>query len=320
MSSSDTTTQSPSTQAALLVAVLAMSTAAVLARRAGEAPATVIAFWRCALAASVLAPAMLFGARRSEYRRELTALTRTERALLAAAGVSLGLHFQTWISSLEYTTIASSSVLVSTTPVWVALGAAMLAGQARDPLPRGAALALGICVLGSITIGWGDFGLSRRALGGDALALAGALFAALYLLAGRRLRGKVSLAPYLTAVYGVAALWLLASCALEALPILGYRRTTGLAILAIALVPQLIGHSTFNWALRWTSARLVAVAALGEPIFSTLWGFLLEREVPGVSTWIGGALLLLGIYLALRAERPREPLRPLHEPHDPWSS
>ncbi len=292
---------------ALALGVLAISTGAVLARRAGEAPATVIAFWRCALSAGLLAVLLLLKGDPGLVLREITRVRPRDRWLFIAAGACLGLHFQTWIASLELTTIASSTVLVSTTPVWVAIGTSPLVNRSAPALPRGTYLALAVCLAGSAAIGWGDFALSGRALAGDALALVGAVAAALYLLAGRHLRQTVALAPYLTIVYGIASLWLLVACVLGNASLWGYRTDTVLALACLAIFPQLLGHSTLNWALRWTSARLVAVAALGEPILASIWGALFEGEIPGPTTWLGGSLLLAGIYLTIRAEsgRPR---------------
>jgi drug/metabolite transporter (DMT)-like permease len=294
---------------AILGAILAVSTASIFIRLAQqEAPSLVIAAFRLTLASLILAPIAL-----TRHLAELRGLTRRELLLALFSGIFLALHFATWITSLEYTTVASSVVLVSTSPLWVALLAPLiLREQLTRPVLIGMLLALtgGVVIALSDTCSW-QSGLACPSLAeffqggaffGNFLALAGAWMVAGYLLIGRRLRVKMSLVPYIFVVYSIAAVALIVIMFASGETPLGYSPMTYIWMLLLALVPQLIGHSTYNWALRYMPAALVAVTTLGEPIGSTILAYFILREAP---TWIklgGAAMILAGIWLASKAE------------------
>jgi len=294
----------------LAFGILAVSAASVMIRFAQrEAPSLVIAAWRLALAAMVLTPFAL--ARR---RIELASLSSRERGLAALSGVFLALHFATWISSLAFTTVASSVVLVSTAPLWVALLSPI---TLKEPLSRLMVVGLLLALAGSVTVGvsdscaWTGYGLAcpdlreflrGRAFIGDLLALAGALTAAGYLIIGRRLRVRLSLLTYIFVVYGVAALVLVGVALVAGLPLFGYSSITYLWLLGLALVPQLLGHTSYNWALAYLSAAYVSIAVLGEPIGSSILAFFLLNELITPLKLVGAALILAGIFLASRSE------------------
>jgi drug/metabolite transporter (DMT)-like permease len=278
---------------ALLSGVLAISTGAIFARLA-EAPALVIAAYRVGLAAVILAPYACWRA-----RDELCSLRRRDYQLAILAGFFLALHFAAWISSLEYTSVATSVVLVNTNPLWVGLLTPLIS---YDRLRWQTRLGIGISVVGGIIIGGEDFTLGGQALWGDVLALLGSICAALYLLLGRTLRRRLSLLAYVLVCYGSAAFVLWTVVLVLRLPVTGFNERTYTMFLAMALVPQIIGHSSYNWALKWFSASLIAVSLLGEPIGSTLLAYLLLGE--GL-TWpraVGGTLILTAIYLTARGE------------------
>ncbi len=258
-------------------------------------PALSIAAWRLVFACSVLLP---WAALR--YRGEILAIPRRELGLLAVSGVFLGLHFATWIASLDYTSIASSVVLVSLGPVFVALGAWLLLGERPG---RGTILGLALATCGSIWIGWGDLNGGHSRLLGDALALAGAAFVAGYLMIGRKARGHLSLTAYIAVVYGVAMVTLLVLAFLWGRPMIGFDAKAYMWAAALGLVPQLIGHSTLNWALRYLSATMVAIVTLAEPIGSSVLACILLHEAVSPSTALGGVFVLTGIVLASRAEQ-----------------
>jgi drug/metabolite transporter (DMT)-like permease len=281
---------------ALVSGVLAVSTGAIFARLA-EAPALVTAAYRVGLATLLWLP--LGGPR---LLPELRRLPRRDIALALLAGVFLAAHFGTWISSLDYTSVATSVVLVNTNPLWVALLTPLVT---RERISRLAAASIGISVAGGVVIGAGDLALGGPALWGDALALAGSLCAAAYLLLGRRVRRGVSLGTYVLLCYGAAAavLWLLVGMA--ALPVTGFSRQTWLAFAGMAVVSQLVGHTSYNWALKWLPTSYVAVGLLGEPVGATLLAYLLFDETLTAAKWAGGLMILAGIYLAARAEGRR---------------
>lgn len=282
---------------ALLVGVAAVSWAAIFVRLA-DAPPLTIAAWRLCLAGGVVAPYAWLS-----HRAELRAASARTLRFAVGSGVALALHFGTWISSLKLTSVASSVALVTTTPVWVALLSAVLLKERARPLTL---VAMGVAIVGSVVIAGADFGLSAAALQGDALALAGAVFGAIYLTIGRHARASLGLLPYIGVVYPVAGGCLLAAAGLAGGPVFAFPEKTWLLFAALALVPQLLGHSVFNWALKHTSAGLVAIAILGEPVFSTLLAIPILGETPGWSRAAGGVVVLLGVAIAGWSESRRK--------------
>ena len=295
---SETPQASPSAAPVLALGVAAVSTGALFAR-AAQAPALALSFWRCAIAGALL---LVWAAPR--LRAELARLTLRERWLAVFAGAFLALHFASWITSLEHTTVASSVLLVNTGPIWVGLLSPLVT---TDRLSRGAKWGIAVSFLGSALVGGGDLALGREALWGDLLAVLGALAASAYLLVGRRLRAKLSLGVYTGTVYGVAALLLAPAGLLQGAPLVGFSDATWGWILGLALVPQLIGHTSANWALRHASAALVAVSLLGEPILAGLWARIFLGEAPPLAFFAGAPLILAGILLAARGERRAAP-------------
>jgi drug/metabolite transporter (DMT)-like permease len=233
-------------------------------------------------------------------RGEWASLAPRDRRLLAGAGLALACHFATWIGSLRLTSVASSVALVTTQPVWVALLARAFLGER---VGRRAAVGIGLAVAGGIAVAGGDFSASPRALLGDLLALAGAVFAAVYIVVGRHARAGLSLGGYVGAVYPLAAVALLSMALAAGSPLSGYSGRTWTALALLGLVPQLLGHSLLNWALRWLSAPLVAVSILAEPVVSTLLAIPVLGETPGPWTAAAGAATLAGVYLAATGER-----------------
>jgi len=279
----------------LAVGIIAVSTASIFIRYAqSEAPSLVIATYRLVIASLVLMP-VAWQSRRAELR----SLGTRELGLGVAAGVFLALHFATWVTSLEYTTVASSVVLVSTSPVWVSLAAWILL---RERLTRPEVFGLVLAVGGSLVVGLSDTVQKPESspLLGNALALIGALMVAGYWLIGRRLRQNMSLTSYVAVVYGTAAAVLLIMTGAARLPLTGYQPIVYVWLLLLGLIPQLIGHSSFNWALARLPATFVAVATLGEPIGSTTLAYFLLGEAPTLLKIFGALLVFVGIVLTLR--------------------
>jgi drug/metabolite transporter (DMT)-like permease len=296
---------------ALLTAILAVSTSSVFIRFAqADAPSLVIAALRLACATLLLAPLAL-----THHREELRSLTRNEITLGVISGIFLAVHFATWISSLEYTSVASSVVFVSTGPLWVALLSPMLL---NERLTRAAIFGLVISILGGIIIGLSDVciwdnGLTCPELGqvmqerasalwGNFLALVGAWMVSGYLILGRKLRARMSLIPYIFLVYGMSAIALILIMFAAGQSPLGYPPRTYGWIFLLAAFPQLIGHSTYNWVLRYIPATLVAIITLVEPIGSAILAYFILSETPANGVLLGGLLILVGIYLASRSK------------------
>ncbi len=279
---------------ALLVGVVAVSFAAILIRLA-DAPSIVIAAYRLTLASLIVAPLGL-------VRRwgEVRGLSGPDLACTVLAGAFLTLHFALWIASLNYTTVASSVVFVTAHPLFVAIGSHLFT---QDKITRPMFGGIMLAVFGSVIIGWNDLAVGQRALWGDVLALGGAVMAAGYFMAGRRLRPTVSLWAYISVVYSMAALGALMLAVLSGEKLTGYTPYTYVMLVLLAVGPQIIGHSSFNWALRHISAAAVAVIILGEPVGSTILAYFMLDEVPTALKIVGAGLILSGIYFSLRVER-----------------
>ncbi|MFN0075133.1 MAG: DMT family transporter [Prosthecobacter sp.] len=282
----------------LCVGVLAVSSGSIFVRLS-DAPPLVTAMWRMTFATVFLLPFAWWKA-----RDELRSLTRHELGSGALAGLFLALHFATWIASLSFTSVANSTVFVNTAPLWVAIMSPWLT---HERLSRRSWAGIGLSVIGGTIIGAGDFAGGTRALIGDALALAGSLALALYLLSGRRLRAKLSLPAYLAVCYTSAAIVLWIAVLVSRTPLTEFSVNTWGALLGMALISQHLGHSSYNWAMRYFSAGFIAVCLLGEPVGSSLLAWWLFDE--GV-TWMkaaGGLLILVSIYLASTAQQQTAP-------------
>jgi drug/metabolite transporter (DMT)-like permease len=278
--------------ALLVVGVTAVSFSAVLVREA-DAPSIAVAFYRCAMASVVLVPLGLVG-HRAEYRR----LTPRQWRLALASGVVLAAHFATWISSLSFTTVAASAVLVQTLPLWVAAFGRFVGERPS----RRALTGMGVAIVGTAIIAGGGFHGGSRALFGDLLAVAGAIFAAIYVLLGRSLRQELSLVTYSSIVYAAAAVVLVAVMIASGTAFVGYPSKTWLMFVLITIGPQFLGHTTFNYLLGHVRASIVAVALLAEPVGATILAWVILGEAPGVATVVGGAVVLVGVYMAIAAE------------------
>ncbi len=282
----------------------------------------VIAAYRLTIASLVLLPITL-----RRHGKELRALKLNQIGLLIASGVFLALHFASWITSLELTTVASSVVLVATTPLWVALASPVFL---KEKISRLVWLGLGLALAGSLivalsgtcTISAGgvkcNFGAefwSGKSLLGNGLALIGALCAAGYMVLGRRLRAALTLPVYIFCVYGAAAIGLLALAVISGANLIGQPAPSGFAVFSpgvwlclagLALGPQLLGHSAYNWALGYLPAASVSVALLGEPIGTTLLAFFILRETPSGIEMAGGLLILSGIFITAQNSAAKE--------------
>jgi len=283
---------------ALAVGVASVSTGAIFVRYAQqEAPSLTIAAYRMLIAlVVVLLPTCLW------HRPALLSLGRRDLLLAATSGLFLAVHFGTWIYSLELTSVALSVVLVNTAPLWVGLLTPLVT---RERLAWGTIAGVALSVIGAGAIGWGlgHSAHSTSHLRGAALATIGAVGLAVYLLIGRNLRRRHPLGVYVTVCYAASAGYLWLAVLVTGQRVTGFSLPVWLGIIALALVSQILGHTTNNWALRFFTASMIAVALLGEPVCSTVLAYFLFGETLTVVQWLGAALILCGIYLAARAER-----------------
>ncbi|HET6719823.1 MAG TPA: DMT family transporter [Rhodocyclaceae bacterium] len=310
------------------IGLSAISFGAILARiaQAEQIPSLAIAAWRLGFAALVVTPFALLmlwrnvslqSSPRDSLRSqknpanatlvagssESFTLSRRQVGLGLAAGFCLALHFGTWISSLEYTSVASSTALVTTNPLWIGLASFVLFGER----PGRAMLAgIGLSLAGSFLIFLSDSqsaAAGSNSLLGNTLALVGSWCFSAYLMIGRRLRAGLTLTLYIWLAYGIAALFLFGAAGGSGAALAGFGLGGWLALAGMALGPQLIGHTSYNWSLKHVSATFVAVVTLGEPIGSALMAFLFFGETLAPVQALGFGLLLAGIYLAAKGER-----------------
>lgn len=276
---------------AVLVGVFAVSFSALFVRLA-TAPPVIIATYRLLFTFLLLAPLSALE-RFSGVRR----MTWRQRGLAATSGIFLALHLVTWFISLNYTSVASSVVIVTTQPVFVVLGSWLFF---KEKVPRLALVGGALALMGSVVIGAGDFRAGMEAFWGDLLALAAAIFVSGYLLIGRRLRAGVEIHGYTFVTYGASSLALVAASAAARVPFHPYPPRDWLLFLALAAVCTVLGHTVFNWVLRYVQASVVSVSILGEPIGAIIWASLFLGENPTPRQLAGGALIFSGLFLFTR--------------------
>jgi drug/metabolite transporter (DMT)-like permease len=273
----------------LPIGIIAISTASIFIKLC-DAPALIIATYRMTLASLMLMPFAC-------YKKTWRGWKRNELGWLFFSGLFLSLHFAFWIASLKYTSVASSVVLVTTHPIFVGVGGWLFL---KERLGSDLIFGIALSVLGSGLVSYGDMSLSKEAWMGDGLALLGAMAASGYLLVGRKMRKDQDLLSYILPVYSTAGLILILFALIFQKSFGGYSSSTYLYLFLLALIPQLIGHTTFNWALKYLPASVVAVAILGEPIGSTMLAYFILGE--GLTLWkiIGGISIFSGILIALK--------------------
>ncbi|MES3517081.1 MAG: DMT family transporter [Natronomonas sp.] len=279
--------------AALAVAVVAVSSSAILVRWS-TAPSVVLAFYRVLLTAVFLLPLVF-----TRFGGSFAALRRRDWLIATAAGVALALHFAAFFESLAWTSVAASVTLVQSQPVFVALGAAAVLGESIGPRKRVGIL---VAVVGMAAMSAGDLlggGVvaGDRPLYGNGLAVVGAVTGAGYVLVGRSLRQRIAVVPYVLVVYTACTLTLGIVAVGSGLPLSGYGSREWLLFVGLAVGPGLLGHTVVNWVLEHVESSVVSVALLGEPIGAALLALFLLAEVPTATTVVGGAVVLVGIYL-----------------------
>jgi drug/metabolite transporter (DMT)-like permease len=276
----------------LIAAVLCVSFGSILVRLAA-APALAVSFHRVFLASLILAPFASL-----PLIRALRRLPVRERVLLVASGLSLAIHFATWIASLSYTSVASSVLLVNTTPLFTLGLSRLFLGEG---VPRVVSHAILLAMAGAGLIAAGDWAAGSDSLFGDVLALVGAVTLSAYHIVGRGLRNALPLGAYVLGVWATAAAILALIATLARVTLTAYPARTFGVFLALALVPTLGGHGLVNRALRALPAPTVSVFLLGEPVGATLLALAIFGEVPTPWTLAGGAVVLFALVLVARS-------------------
>ncbi len=282
--------------AIILVGLLSISFASIFIKMC-DAPSMVIATYRL-----VIASLFYVGFTSVKGGKISRGLSVSQIKIMVVSAIFLTIHFSTWITSLKYTSVASSVVLVQSAPIFVALGSFVFLRERPSFLMI---LGIVIALVGTIIISIHDFSLDQSSLIGNLLALGGAIGAAGYLLAGRSLRAKVDTFRYVTIVYSITAALLLTITLFSGASMTGYSPRIYLLFLAIAFFPQIIGHTSFNWALKYFSATAVSILLLGEPIGASILAVIFLGETLSLVKIIGGMVILGGVVLAIVAESKR---------------
>ncbi|HKZ98645.1 MAG TPA: DMT family transporter [Thermoplasmata archaeon] len=259
--------------------------------------ALTIAVYRLAMATAILAPFAL--ARRDAA---LWRISRRDALLMLLVGAVLAAHFGLWVTSLKVqgVTVASSTILVTSHPLLVGVLSHFVL---RERISSRAALGIVLGFSGVVAIALADLGVSGETLLGDVFAFLGGVGAGFYFLLGRRIRQRVALVDYAFVVYGSATAFLFVAAAIAGdLAPRGDLPRELLLFLGMAFIPQIGGHTLYNWSLRWVPAPVVSLSLVGEPIGSSLLAWVLLSQVPSPAVGLGGALALAGIYLAASAE------------------
>ncbi|GAB4556216.1 MAG: DMT family transporter [Pleurocapsa sp.] len=223
-------------------------------------------------------------------------VSKTALTYAIAAGICLGLHFATWITSLAFTSIAASTTLVTTNPIWVGL---LSRWWLKEKLSQQAIVGIAIALTGGMLIALGDVNSSDNNSNpflGDILALVGAMMASLYIVLGSQAQQKgLNITSYVAIAYSSAAVFLLPLPLFFQTSYLGYPSQVYLYILLMAIISQLLGHTSFNWAVRWISPTFISISLLFEPIVSSYLGWVIFSEMPSIWVFIGGSILLVGV-------------------------
>ncbi len=274
----------------VLIGVIFISFSSIFIKYS-TAPSLIIAAYRLGFTILLLLPTVI----RSK-RQEIKEIDKKSLGICILSGIFLALHFATWITSIKYTSIASSAVLVNTHPVFILLGSVLIL---KEKVSKKTVLCIGVALGGGIIISMGDSALGSHVLFGDMLALIGAFFVAGYMMIGRVVRQHMSVTTYTFLVYTSCFVTLMLLVVGTGIPLYPYPLREWLIFLALAVFCTILGHSIFNWALGYVKATFVSTAVLGEPVFATLWAMLLFSEHPSLWQIIGSIMIVFGIYLSI---------------------
>lgn len=278
----------------LAIGVFSVATSAILVK-VSSAPSGVIAFYRLFFTVLLMLPIFLL-----KYKHEVKLITKRDWKLTVISGIFLAFHFILWFESLNYTSVASSTVLVTIQPLFAFIGAYLFF---KEAITMKALISGTIAVLGSFIISWGDFKVSGMALWGDLLALVACALITGYLLFGQDVRKRLSLITYTFLVYSVSAVTLFIYVLLVGEPLLPYPKADWIYFILLAIVPTLLGHTLFNWSVKYISTTTISMAILLEPIGAAILAYYILGEKIIATQWIGGLVVMLGVALFLVDER-----------------
>lgn len=279
---------------ALIVGVIAVSASAIFVKFS-TAPSGVIAFYRLLFSVLFMLPIFLM-----KYVKELVLISKRDWVFATLAGVFLAFHFILWFESLNYTSVASSTVLVTLQPLFAFIGTYLFF---KERFSLKALICALLAIIGSVIISWGDFRISGTALFGDILALLACALVTAYLMFGQSVRKRLSLITYTFVVYSISSIVLFLYVLIAGESLYPYPKSEWVNFILLALIPTLLGHSLFNWAIKWISTSIISMAILFEPVGATILAYYLLSEKVLLTQLIGGSIVIVSISFFLLNER-----------------
>lgn len=278
----------------LAIGVIAVSTSAILVK-VSSAPSGTIAFYRMFFSVLCMAPIFFI-----KYRKEIFLISKKDWIFSIISGTFLAFHFILWFESLNYTSVASSTVLVTLQPLFAFIGTYLFF---KEKFSFKAVLSGIIAVAGSIIISWGDFKISGDALYGDFLSLVACMLVTVYLLFGQTVRKRISLVTYTFVLYSISTIILFLYVLVKQEPLLSYPTNDWIYFILLALIPNLLGHTLFNWSLKWVSTSTISMAILFEPVGAIILAYILLGEYVIWTQIVGGFVIIIGLSIFLIDER-----------------
>lgn len=279
----------------IVIGIIGISLSAIFVKYS-EAPSSVTAAYRLLWTVLLMTPVVLG---KKSYLAELRQTNRKTVCLCAVSGIFLALHFTFWFESLSHTTVASSTAIVCTEVIWVALGFTIFM---KGKLSGTAVISIAVTLAGSLLIAFSDSSGARGSLYGDMLALAAAVFVAVYTLIGRIARTEMSTISYTYIVYGFCSVSLLAILLFQGYSLFGHGKSPAVVGLLLSIFSTLLGHSIFSWCLKFFSPAFVSASKLCEPVVASVFAVFLFQELPALLQILGGLITIGGVLLYSRAE------------------
>ena len=270
----------------IIIGVISISLSAIFVKLA-EAESGVIAFYRMLFSVLIMSPLFFL-----KYKHELKSLNKKDWLFTSVAGVFLAFHFILWFESLNYTSVASSTVLVTLQPIFALAGTYLFF---KEKISVKAIIATIFAISGSVLIAWGDFRISGDAFYGDVLALIACALITGYFLFGQEVRKRLSLITYTMVVYSVSTIVLFLYVLVVDQSFGPYDSDEWVLFLLLAIVPNLLGHNLFNWAIKYVSTNIISISILFEPIGATILAFIIFGEYLTYTQVLGGIVIIVGI-------------------------
>lgn len=284
---------------AIVIGVIGVSFSAILVRYS-DAPSSVIAFYRMLFSCLILLPFFCKGA-----IKEMKGINKKDWILCVLAGGFLAFHFILWFESLQYTSVANSTVLVTLQPLFAFFGTYFLF---KERISVKGALSVIMAITGGILIGASDFAHDKVALLGDVLALIACALATAYFLIGQIVRKRMSLTAYTFIVYGISAIILLVYVLGSGHELVHYPKEEWYLFILLAIIPTLLGHSLFNWAIEWVSTTKISMAILFEPVGAAILAYYLFNETVSAAQLVGALFILIGLSLFILVNKRKDPM------------